>query len=161
MNAHTIPSPYAQNGQRLERRLSQRIFLYWLMACRDRPFAACSEIDPAVMGEDWGWCFIIDISRSEEFPFFTHLGERLARFSGVLLSGQNDWKMTVLDRATNKFRDAIDSRAPVLAEEEMALFDGRLLKFRSIFLPLSDDQRSVTHILGAANGKLEGEKSAA
>jgi len=154
MNALTQDSFNIEARPGGERRLSHRLFLYWLLQCGDRDFAALNDIDPAMLRDDWDWCFVIDVKRSVDFPYFEHLGAHLAKYSGVLLSGQRDWRATVLDKATEKFREVLAARAPLLLEDDLTLFDGRRLLFRSIMLPLSDDQRAVDHILGAANGKV-------
>ncbi|MEM1103555.1 MAG: PAS domain-containing protein [Pseudomonadota bacterium] len=137
-----------------ERRLSHRIFLYWLLACGDRPFANRGDIDPGELDEDWDWCFILNVRRSTDFPYFEHLGKNLAKFSGVLLSGRGDWSATVLDKATEKFDELQKHKAPIMIEDSLTLYDGRKLLFRSIMLPLSNDQHNVEHVLGAANGKI-------
>ncbi|MEL7028164.1 MAG: hypothetical protein AAGL49_02900 [Pseudomonadota bacterium] len=154
MNAVNQPSFQVSTRPGGERRLSHRLFLYWLLQCRERDFASLEDVDPSVIKDDWGWCYIIDVNRSKEFPFFEHLGEQLAKYSGVLLSGDRDWKATLLDKATEKFQEILAERAPILIEDELTLFDGRRLLFRSIMLPLSYDQRNIDHILGAANGKV-------
>ena len=159
MNTTEVTEPSLRAAVHEERRLSQRVFLYWLMVCQSRPFAAFDEIESEILGDDWDWCFVIDVARSEEFPFFVHLGASLARYSGVMLSGQKDWTCTLLDKATEKLQETLSHRAPLLVEEELTLFDGREFKFRSILLPLSDDQRNITQVLGAANGKLEAPKA--
>ena len=144
----------------VERRLSQRVFFHWLVKCGARDFARLQDIEPQDLGVDWDWCFVIDVERSIDFPFFNHLGTELSRFSNVLLSGRSDWTHTVLDKATEKFREALADRGPILVEDELQLYDGRRLLFRSIMLPLSDDQRNINYLLGAANGKLVEEKAA-
>ncbi|MEM8987370.1 MAG: hypothetical protein AAGC95_11680 [Pseudomonadota bacterium] len=137
-----------------ERRLSHRLFLHWLMQAGEAPYASYEDISPDQLGEDWDWCFILDVEKSSDFPYFTHLGKQLAGYSGVLLTGCSDWSCTVLDKATEKVEEMLRDRAPLLVQDELTLFNKNRLLFRSILLPLSDDQRTITHVLGAANGKL-------
>ncbi|GAB4537686.1 MAG: hypothetical protein Tsb0010_16800 [Parvularculaceae bacterium] len=153
MNAFASLGVDVRETPQIERRLAQRVFLYWLLRCKDRPYAKPEDIEPEAIGRDWDWCFVIDAARSCGFPYFTHLGQKLAGFSGVLLSGR-DWTQTLLDKATQKFQQTLEERAPVLIEEEVTLYNRQRLLCRSILLPLSEDGRNITHVLGAANGKI-------
>ena len=99
-------------------------------------------------------CFILDTVAARNFPYFQYLGPELAKYCGVLLSGQTDWTQTLLDKAVGQFNDAVEKRLPVLVENKMTLFDGRKLLFRSVLLPISDDQQTINYLLGGANGKI-------
>ncbi len=137
-----------------ERRLNRRIYNYWAARRGSGCLPAPGEITPAELGEDWPFCFILDISAGFGFPKFDFLGAELAKFSGVFLSGRNDWMSTVLDKATGQVGKVVESGGPVFCDDELTLFDGRRLLFRSVLLPLSADAMTITHLLGAANGKL-------
>lgn len=146
---HDLPRDFA------ERRLNQRIYALW---CERRPrggFPSPSEIRPEEIGEDWDSCFLLDARGDHGYPKFDYLGRRLAKFSGVFLSGRNDWNRTVLDKATEQVAKVLATNGPVLCDDELTLYDGRRLLFRSVLLPLSATaSTTITHLLGAANGKL-------
>ena len=137
-----------------ERRLNRRIYNYWEVKRGGAGFPMPAEVKADELGEDWPFCFILDISASFGFPKFDFLGAELAKFSGVFLSGRNDWTSTVLDKATEQVGRVVESSGPVFCDDELTLFDGRRLLFRSVLLPLSADSMTITHLLGAANGKL-------
>jgi len=137
-----------------ERRLNRRIYNYWDAKRAGVCFPQPGEILPEDIGEDWPYCFILDISGCFGFSKFDYLGKELAKFSGVFLSGRHDWTRTVLDKATEQVSKVVKNGGPVFCDDELTLFDGRRLLFRSVLLPLSADGRSITHLLGAANGKL-------
>jgi hypothetical protein len=137
-----------------ERRLNRRVHAYWEEKRGASGFPRPSDIVPKDLGEDWAFCFILDITGCFGFCKFDCLGTELAKFSGVFLSGRHDWTSTVLDKATGQVAKVVASRGPVFCDDELTLFDGRRLLFRSVLLPLSADQKSITHLLGAANGKL-------
>ncbi len=148
VEGHDLPQDFA------ERRLNQRVYRHWCECRRPDRFPAPAEISAATIGEDWDSCFILDARGDHGYPKFEYLGRRLAKFSGVFLSGRRDWTRTVLDKATEQVAKVLSSGGPVLCDDELTLFDGRRLLFRSVLLPLSVDGAAITHLLGAANGKL-------
>lgn len=148
VEASELPHDFA------ERRLNQRVFSYWQTLRCEHELPSANDIDPSELGDDWDHCFILDLSADYGFPKFEYLGTSLAKFSGVFLSGHNDWTRTVLDAATDQVAKVVDSTGPVLCDDELTLFDGRRLLFRSVLLPLSVGGGRITHLLGAANGKL-------
>jgi len=137
-----------------ERRLNRRVYNYWESKRATQAFPRPADIVPEELGEDWQSCFILDISSCVGFLKFEFLGPELAKFSGVFLSGRYDWASTVLDKATGQVAKVVSSGGPVFCDDELTLFDGQRLLFRSVLLPLSADQSATTHILGAANGVL-------
>lgn len=134
-----------------ERRLNRRVYSYWEAKRTAARFPAPTDIKAAELAEDWPFCFVLDIGAG--FPKFDFLGAELAKFSGVFLSGRNEWTSTVLDKATGQVGKVIESGGPVFCDDELTLFDGKRLLFRSVLLPLSADGTRITHLLGAANGK--------
>jgi len=137
-----------------DKRLVWQLLNYWQDCRGDRDFPALSEIDSVAISHLWPHCFVLDTRAAPNFPYFQYLGPELAKYSGVLLSGQTDWNQTLLDKAVGQFNDSIQKRLPVLVEDEMTLFDGAKLLFRSVILPLSDDQDQINYLLGGANGKI-------
>ena len=137
-----------------ERRLANRLLSYWEGKRRGRTFPALADIREGEIAELWPWCFVLDVKESQSFPYFQYLGRELGRYSGVFLSGERDWTLTLLDKATAGFAEVLKRRAPVLIESEIVRYDKKKLLFRTVLLPLSDDQANIDYVLGAANGKL-------
>lgn len=135
-----------------QRRLTWRLLNYWEQARGDRDFPALSDIKPEDIEHIWPYCFILEVEDFREFPYFRYLGHSFARYSGIFLCGQHELTHTLLKRAVCHYREAISRGAPVLVEEELTQFDKRKLLFRSVLLPLSEDQKTVSYLLGAANG---------
>lgn len=135
-------------------RLVWQLLNYWQECRGDRDFPSLADIDPDAISHIWQQCFVLDARASSNFPYFQYLGPELAKYSGVLLSGQSDWNLTLLDKAVSQYNEAIEKRLPVIVEDEMTLFDGGKLLFRSVILPLSDDQNKINYLLGGANGKI-------
>lgn len=139
----------------IERRLNRRLLKYWEERRGTREFPALKDIDPAAIEELWPSCFVLDTLSNFSIPYFHYFGSNLSRYSGVFLSGKQDWTATLLDHAVFHYRQALEQRRPLLIENVLTLFDGSKLLFRSVLLPLSDDQKTINYLLGAANGKLK------
>ncbi|MDJ0609356.1 MAG: PAS domain-containing protein [Kiloniellales bacterium] len=139
-------------GEKDQRRLTWRLLSYWERLRGERDFPTLSDVKAEEIPELWPYCFILDVKNFREFPYFHYFGRSLARYSGVFLSGHQDLSHTLLKKAVCHYREAVERGAPVLVEEELTQFDRRRLLFRSVLLPLSEDQVSVDYLLGAANG---------
>ena len=139
-------------------RLVQRVLARWQNACQTQEFPRRSDIEAEAFGEDWAHCFVLDRTGNHPFPVFETLGDELAKYSGIFLSGASDWSQTLLDKATAHVGEVHTTHDGVLLEEALERYDGERLAFRCILLPLSEDGANITHILGAANGRLLGEK---
>lgn len=138
-----------------ERRLVRRVAARWARLSEEHGFPAPKDLDRTEFGADWDQCFILDLNRSAHFPFFTHLGDAVRDYCGVMLSGGEDWRCTLLTKATERAGDVAKTSAPVPVEDVLTRFDGRRLAFRVILLPLcADPDGPVTHVLGAVSGRL-------
>ena len=138
-----------------ERRMSRRLLAYWLEKCGGNDFPSLADIKPEELAQDWISCFVIDALAPHPFPTFTYMGSEIAKFSGTFLAGKDDWNQSILDKATNHLSEVTQKRDAVLVEEALTRFDGVKILLRCVLLPLSDDGAQVSHILGAANGKIE------
>jgi hypothetical protein len=139
-----------------ERRLTMRLLNYWQELRGVREFPKLADINPEAIEDVWENCYVLDTSVNASHPVFSYLGKALAKYSGVYLQGQSisvTQHRTLLDQATRHFPDVLETRAPVTSEDEFLRYDGIKIIYRSIILPLSDDQKTITHVLGAANGK--------
>lgn len=151
---HTNVAPVA------DRRLTRRLVDAWARASRGQ-FPSWSAMREMDLGEDWDWAFAIDLEKSIGFPFFIYVGDKLARLSDVYLSGESDWTLTLLDKATADITAAVSNEAPHFREDTLTLCDGRRLLFRSVTAPLANDGANVSHVVGVATGRIEFEQPAA
>lgn len=136
-----------------DRRLTRRLVDAWARAARGQ-FPSWQAMQESTLGEDWNWVFAVDLEKSVGFPYFIYLGHCLAKLSDVHLSGEADWTLTLLDKATSDIYAAVASEAPHYRDDTLTLCDGRRLLFRSVTAPLAEDGSTVTHIIGAASGRL-------
>lgn len=136
-----------------EQRLVQRLHEYWESKCAGRTYPSLDDIEVAEIADLWSHCFVLD-AFSRQTPYFLYLGSELARYTGVFLSGDQSWSQTLLDKAVDGFYRALDTRRPVISEDTVRLYDGSRLLYRSVLLPLGDDDACINVLLGAANGQL-------
>lgn len=139
-----------------DRRLTQRLIEVWLRAARGR-YPSWAEMRRFDLGEDWNWVFVVDLEKSVGFPHFIYLGSRLAQLSSVYLATATDFSLSLLDEATALISLAVASQGPRQVSNELALADGRKVLFRSMTAPLAEDGETITHVVGCAFGRLEGE----
>lgn len=136
-----------------DRRLTRRLVDAWARAARGQ-FPSWQAMQDTGLGDDWNWVFAVDLEKSVGFPFFIYLGDCLAKLSDVHLCGEEDWTLTLLDKATADIYAAVASEAPHFRDDELMLCDRRRLLFRSVTAPLAEDGAAITHVIGAASGRL-------
>ncbi|WP_425408347.1 hypothetical protein [Hyphococcus sp.] len=139
-----------------DRRLTRRLVDVWARSARGQ-FPSWDALQEADLGEDWDWAFVVDLEKSIGFPYFIFVGERLARLSDIYLSGEDDWTLTVLDKATADVYAAVAGEAPHFRDDTLVLCDGRRLLFRAVTAPLAADGSTISHVIGVASGRLASE----
>lgn len=139
-----------------DRRLTQRLIEVWLRTARGR-FPSWADMRRVDLGEDWNWVFVVDLEKSAAFPHFIYLGSRLAQLSSVYLATATDFSLSLLDEATASINLAVASEGPRQSANELTLADGRRVLFRSMTAPLAEDGETITHVVGCAFGRVEGE----
>jgi len=141
-----------------DRRLTQRLIEAWLRTARGR-YPSWADMRRVDLGSDWNWVFVVDLAKSSVFPHFSYLGSELARLSSVYLSTATDFSLSLLDEATASISLAVSSGAPRQAANELTLADGRKVLFRSMTAPLADDGETISHVVGCAFGRIEGDET--
>lgn len=142
-------APAAQPAS--DRRITRRFVDAWAHAARGR-FPSWRAMRNVELGEDWNWAFAVDLAKSVNFPYFIYLGSSLAKLSDVYLSGDTDWTMSLLDKATAEIHKCVETEAPHLREDELVLCNGQRLLFRCVTAPLADNGRAISHVAGVASG---------
>lgn len=134
-----------------DRRATRRFADLWTKAARGRfpSWLALRDID---LDADWDWAFCIDVEKSAGFPYFVYLGSNLAKLSDVYLSGDTDWTLSLLDKATGEIGACMAMEGPHFREDELRLCNGRRIFFRCVTAPLADNGERITHVAGVVNG---------
>jgi hypothetical protein len=139
-----------------ERRLSLRLLRYWNERRGARPMPTEQDIDPEVLGDDWGYCFLLqsrDVSNIQDYNF-TYLGQKILRaYFDTSIDAHNQFMVGPnAFRLSGYFDRVISSRAPVIDEGTFHTLHGRQILYRQVLLPLGAEDR-VEAIFGGMNYK--------
>ncbi|MEZ5892159.1 MAG: hypothetical protein R3C58_03305 [Parvularculaceae bacterium] len=135
-----------------EKRLTERVRQKWAQIAQNR-LPSLREMEALNFGDDKGFLFAVDLRLSDIFPYFVFMGDKLESYSSLYHADARGEK-TLLDSAMSKMDEAALNREPVEFSEVKRLQTGQRIAFRSILLPLAENGTDVSHIFGAANGKL-------
>ncbi len=141
-----------------ERRLGLRLLRYWQEKLGMRNMPEENDIDPEELGEDWGYCFLLqarDVANVEDYNF-TYLGKNImnAYFDQAIdehnqfMVGPNAYRLST------HFAKALATQAPVLDEGEFQTVHGRRVLYRQVLLPLGAPDKGVEAIFGGMNYKI-------
>lgn len=154
MKSDVLDNPATAAERRAtERRLTERVKNKWARLARGR-LPSLREVEDLNLGPDRPYCFAIDLRLSDIFPYFIFMGDEISRFSAAYPLGDARREKTLLDAAMAKMDEAALSRMPVEYSDIKKLDNGRRVAFRSILLPVSENGQDVTHIFGAAKGRM-------
>ena len=137
-----------------DRRLTGRVVDVWARAARGH-FPSWAAMQAVGLGEDVHWMFVVDCNKSNGFPYFIFIGDRIRKFADVFLRSDHELGASLLDKATADIYAARASKAPHFRAEKLVLCDGRHVHFRTVTAPLAEDGQTVSHMVGAVNGRLE------
>jgi hypothetical protein len=137
----------------IERRITQRLYLYWESLCRGRAMPEEADIDPDMLGDDWPHCFLLqtrDMEHIEQFNF-TYLGGGITAAyastgidpNNLFLIGPNAFYLTP------HFMKVIGSRQPLIENGCFFAQDGRKILYRQCLLPIGSKPKKVEAIFGA------------
>lgn len=143
-------------GHPSERRLVLRLLDYWRRVCDDRTWPAPEDFYPAAIPDLWDYCFLVDLSptASGGAPIFSYVGDYHRKMYGVDLIGVPLPKAdpdTLVSRAAAYVNDVVARGVPVTFGGQFVDSRGYGVLYRSIMLPLSLDNQTISVVLGAAN----------
>ncbi len=146
-----------------ENRMVLQLFTYWKRISKERLFPSLIDIEPNSIAEIWPYCFILDVSSEIECSVFHYIGKSLERDRQIDLAlselglSENEGiartPPTRLGQAAKNFRQALLKKAPVTSGGVFEHPNGKTVLFRSILLPLSDNDRKFNYILGAVSSR--------
>jgi len=138
-----------------ERRLVQRLLIYWRELAPDNVLPSRASVKPQEIGDIWHFCFTLDIGSVA--AVFGHVGDAHVAHLGFDLAGKPvaaAHKGTLLGGALDRLDDVLLRRIPITRQGTFPGADGMPVPYRSILLPLADDGSEINGILGAANCRL-------
>ncbi len=146
----TPPTIIRNDG--VERRANSRALKYWKEVAGDRRFPARAQINQASAGDLWDHLFIVEVSGLPENYRFAYAGAVMKSALGMDPTGQTVASTIPGGMGTRTLffhQAAVGLKGPVDDAGSWTRADGTQILYRSILLPLSDDQQSVNYLLGA------------
>lgn len=149
-----------QERPSMERRLVLRVLKRWRSIAGDRRYPAHADITAESMEGMWANCFILQLGRFRDDPIFRFCGDSFTHPPGHMLEMTPVSalpKATLIAHAVTFLDEVLDRDVPIARGGGFVMPTDEQVRFRSILLPLSDNDRTLTHLLGAANAKETGE----
>lgn len=115
---------------------------------------AWSDIQSLDLGADWASCFAVDLALSDPAPYFLYMGEALEEFADAWVVETGAGEHALMDVLLDPLDDIVLAKSEIHLNKTFRLANGGRARLRCIAMPLSDNGADVTHIFGAANGKL-------
>lgn len=133
----------------LERRLTTRVEKEWRGSSR-AAFPRRSDIDRTKFGNDWDFCFIIDLSDRTQDSRISYVGAELRETGSPIQERQRvgDLEGSLLELAAKEIEKVKALKQPVEKSGRAVHEDSEIL-YRAILLPLSENGQVVDGVLGA------------
>ncbi len=138
-----------------ERRLNMRLMAHWQSHRDGRRFASWRDIDRTEIEDIWPDCFVIAVA-DQTSPTFQYVGETIAKSAGVdggtppVSAVPSE---TLLGAALRQLDTLFSDGTVVTNGGVFQDADQTEFLFRSILLPLSDDQQAINFVIGGARCK--------
>lgn len=138
-----------------ERRLVIRLLDYWRQVTDERRWPSPGDFYPAVIPDLWRYCFLVDLHGGPGGePVYRYVGDYHREMYGVDLTGaaveKHDANM-LLHRAASYLDDVVTRAVPVTYGGQFVDRRGFNVLYRSILMPLSSDNETISAVLGGAN----------
>jgi hypothetical protein len=133
-----------------ERRLVIRVHHIWQKVAGNS-YPRRSQIDPAIFGADWAYCFMIDLDREPGLSRFSHLGHALRDLTWPTFERQSISECldgSLLELATRQIPQLLE-RKKAQSFAGSAFHQDTDILYRTILLPLSESGKEIDGILGA------------
>lgn len=145
-----------QDHSASERRLVIRLLDYWRNVTEQRRWPSPGDFYPAVIPDLWRYCFLIDLTGADGSGerTFSYVGDFHRDMYDIDLTGTTLAKADpnmLISRAASYIDDVVARAVPVTYGGQFTDRRGYSVLYRSILLPLSIDNVTISAILGAAN----------
>jgi len=150
----TAASPESVRRSGRERRLVLRLLDYWRGVVGDRTYPSMSDIRSDDIADMWSFCFILDVDENKKDPILRYVGEELLACYGAPcdnLRVSELRKGSLLACVTTYADEILRKGVPISYGDSFKGKNSEGVLCRSILLPLSDDDETITLILGGAN----------
>ena len=146
--------------QGMERRMVLRLLHQWREAGGDDGFPKLDDFDQEALAEVWPECYLLNLTDNPDDPLFEQVGRAFIDECGRDVSGQrvsdvpND---TLLYNSMSQMERVLKKGVPISLGGQFTNAAGATVLYRSIMLPLGDDNKSIKQLLGAANYRIVAE----
>jgi hypothetical protein len=137
-----------------ERRMVLRLLEYWRTARGERSWPSAASFNERAAPELWPFCFVLDIAGDAKNPEVMRAGRTISSYAGNGLSGIRlaAFEPGTLPAQSVTFLDEVlRKQVPVTRGGSFRDVRGVTILYRSIVLPTSEDDRSISGLLCAAN----------
>ena len=134
----------------------RRLYDYWRTRRSDGALPGRAALRPEEMVPLLPQVFLVDVRDGGASFHYRLIGTRVAQWSGGDATG---WEMDDPRCGAGGavllalHRETVSTRRPVLVAGEPSLFNGSMLSFDRLLLPLAGDGRTIDMILGGADGR--------
>lgn len=147
-----LTQPTIVRSDGVERRANSRALKYWKELAAPRRFPSRAQITAESAGDLWDHLFIVEIAGTPDHYRFVLAGEVLRTALGRDPTGETVAASIPGGMGTRTLffhQAAVGLKGPVDDAGNWTRDDGVQILYRSILLPLSDDQQAVNFLLGA------------
>ena len=140
--------------QGIERRLVLRLLAHWRSLCGERSMPSFSDVDPDAIPDMWPHSFVLELDGKEGGPVFRAMGDEFDKCTTNSLIGKRiaDAPSDSLPGMALVYIDEVLQKGvPISRGGEFCKPDGVRVLYRSVLLPMSDNDETISGILGAAN----------
>jgi hypothetical protein len=146
-----------------DRRLVARMLHHVTKGAASERLPRLNDVDPWLVGDDWANCALVRVRRPLEQSVFIVVGANLSPSRRMVLDGEPISRCpqtTLLGTSLSFLARAADERSLLMIEGTAVHLDAPIL-YRSLLVPLSEDDQKIEAVLIAANsGELrEGENT--
>ncbi|MGE3689859.1 MAG: hypothetical protein AB7F98_00605 [Novosphingobium sp.] len=140
-----------------ERRMQVRAYNLWASLLEDRNFPSIDDLEPGSLPGISANSVFLDFTAGIENPKVRYIGEALAAECGdnpAEIQYLSDVpSRSLLSRITDHYMQIIANQAPIGFEAEFVNNSGKLILYRGILLPFSNDGETIDYICGVINWK--------
>jgi len=147
-----LTQPTIVRSDGVERRANSRALKYWKELAAPRRFPSRNQISHETAGDLWDHLFIVEIATAPDHYRFVQAGDVLITALGRDPTGETVAASIPGGMGTRTLffhQAAVGLKGPVDDAGNWTRDDGMQILYRSILLPLSDDQQTVNFLLGA------------
>lgn len=136
----------------VERRANSRAMKYWKELAAPRRFPARAQVTATTAGDLWDNLFLVEVTPAPDQYKFAYAGAVMCQALGRDPTGETVATAIPGGMGTRTLffhQAAVGLKGPVDDAGAWTRADGTQILYRSILLPLSDDQQAVNFLLGA------------